>query len=295
MKFQTMSLVAGTKACNAQCPFCVSRMTETNKGCDVLIELNIRNLRKAVQIAERCGITNVLITGKGEPTLYPNQIYTYLAELEGRFPFVELQTNGAFLGESTWRGYRVGHMLVDWYSAGMTTIMISNVGSDPDLNHRIYWPKRKKLLDMKDAIKRAHDAGLIVRYTTIGIKGGVDGPKAFERLVDFCLENKVEQLTWRPVTPAWDATTTSPLVNKWIDLNRLSDLACLAIQEHVQTEGTKLYTLPHGAAVYDFRGQNVCVSNCLTLEPDTNVIRQLIFFPDGKLFTDWQFTGSRLL
>lgn len=292
MKFQTMSLVAGTKACNAQCPFCVSRMTETNKDCEVSVELNLRNLRKAIQIAETCGITNVLITGKGEPTLYPAQVQTYLDNLDNQFPFVELQTNGAFLGESIWRGYRVGHMLVDWYNAGMTTIMISNVGPDPELNHSVYWPRRKKRLDMKNAIKRAHDAGLIVRYTTVGIKGGVDSPEAFERLVDFCLENDIEQLTWRPVTRGWSTGTSA---DKWIDENRVSDAAHAEIQEHVRTKGTKLYSLPHGAAVYDFRGQNVCVSNCLTLEPDTDVIRQLIFFPDGKLFADWQFKGSRLL
>jgi hypothetical protein len=49
--------------------------------------------------------------------------------------------------------------------------------------------------------------------------------------------------------------------------------------------------LPHGADVYDFRGQNVCLNNCLT-PPNSEEIRQIIFFPDGHLRYDWVYEGA---
>jgi hypothetical protein len=49
--------------------------------------------------------------------------------------------------------------------------------------------------------------------------------------------------------------------------------------------------------VFDYKGQNVCLSNCLTHEPytDKSVMRNLIFFPDGHLRYDWEYQGAILL
>jgi len=77
MKIGTFSVVCGTNACNAKCPFCISRMTGTKSGLVPPSEVNWRNLRVACRLAEKAGATTALITGKGEPTLWP--------ELVGRF------------------------------------------------------------------------------------------------------------------------------------------------------------------------------------------------------------------
>ena len=62
--------------------------------------VNWRNFRIACRLAERCGVTTAMLTGKGEPTLFPEQITKYLEVLgEFRFPLVELQTNGIRLAE----------------------------------------------------------------------------------------------------------------------------------------------------------------------------------------------------
>ena len=81
MKIQTFSIVAGSEACNARCPFCISKMTVAH-GIDLKEpEVNWRNLRKACLLAQACGVTTAMITGKGEPTLFPNQITRYLHEM----------------------------------------------------------------------------------------------------------------------------------------------------------------------------------------------------------------------
>ena len=57
----------------------------------------------------------------------------------------------------------------------------------------------------------------------------------------------------------------------------------------------RLLELPHGGLVYDFRGQNVAIGNCLTETTDPDDIRQVIFFPDGRLAYSWQYPAARLL
>jgi molybdenum cofactor biosynthesis enzyme MoaA len=94
IKPQTMSIVVGSAACNARCPFCVSHMTPAN-GVEIKAdEIDFRNWHQACHLAKDSGVTTVLLTGKGEPTLFPKQISAYMKELNGHFPLIELQTNG---------------------------------------------------------------------------------------------------------------------------------------------------------------------------------------------------------
>src|ERR1035437_8041677 len=97
LKFETLSVLAGSTACNARCNFCISRMTPPN-GITSKPILNTDNLEIACRLAEKCGVTTALITGKGEPTLCPPHIDTYLAYLQRYFPIIELQTNGIAFG-----------------------------------------------------------------------------------------------------------------------------------------------------------------------------------------------------
>jgi len=297
MKFQTMSLLAGTSVCQASCPFCVARMTGDNYKTPP-VDIHGRNLVKAINLASQGQVTSVIITGKGEPTLYPQHIDYYMKHLDhhASFPFIELQTNAEVLGKEFYglRGTSLTPQdkLKEWYQKGMTTIMISNVGYDMDVNRRIYFPKRKDHIDIPRTVNTIHEAGLIVRYTTVGIKGGIDSPEELEKLLDFTSSLGIEQVTWRPVAVPSKPEDTE--AGQWVQGNHLTAEEIDKIHSYVHLGGTPLYSLVHGATVYDFKGHNLCISNCLTHEPG-DTLRQLIFFPDGRLYTDWQFKGSRLL
>lgn len=136
MKIQTMSIVVGTRACNARCPFCVSKMTGFKEPLPT--EPNWVNLEAGCRLAVMGGVTTVLLTGKGEPTLYPDLISSYLVALKRhRFPFVELQTNGLSL---------TGKLLAAWKKGGLTTVCLSTCltlnpgrGAD-DLRQLIFFP-----------------------------------------------------------------------------------------------------------------------------------------------------------
>jgi len=292
MHIQTFSVLAGSEACNARCPFCVSRMTPSGGMTPRPVEPNWRNFEKACRLAERSGVTTVLITGKGEPTLFPKGITAFLERLEPhRFPFIELQTNGIAISEG-----RISEpVLKRWYDLGLTTVMISVAGIDPDRNRAIYVPHQPRYPDLAALIGRLHGFGFSVRLCLVGIRDGVDTPERLDGVMAFAREHTVEQVTWRAVTAPDPDTVQDREVFDWIRDHAVPPERDEALRGHVESVGKKVMSLVHGAAVYDYRGQNLCLSTCLTIRPDEEDIRQLIFFPDGHLRYDWQYAGAILL
>lgn len=294
MKIQTFSIVAGTKACNARCPFCISKMTPAEGITQKAPEICWRNFDRAVQLAKKCGVTTAMITGKGEPTLYPEQITEYVTELGPQFPIVELQTNGiAFSTDPK----KYTEYLKLWYRLGLTTVSISVVHYEAERNREIYIPHKKKYIGLKPLIELLHGIGLSVRISCVLLNGYIDSEAKLETLIGICKLNEVEQLTLRPMNIAStrELQALPEEAISWMDAHRLKLDQFQAIESHLRHIGTPLMTLIHGGLVYDVRGQNVCLSNSLTIDPKTEELRQLIFFPDGHLRYDWQYEGAIIL
>lgn len=68
-----------------------------------------------------------------------------------------------------------------------------------------------------------------------------------------------------------------------------------ALGAWLDARAARILTLMHGAVVYDLAGQNICLTDCLTLAPETSDIRTLIYFADGKIAYDWQYPAARFL
>ena len=251
---------------------------------------NWRNFKISCRYAKDSDVSTVVVTGKGEPTLFPEQISNTLLALEPYgFPFVDLQTNGiVFLQKK--KEYK--EHLKHWYQLGMTTIAISIVHYDNEKNEAIYAPKGK-YFNLKKLIDYLHELGFSVRLTCMMIKGGIDGVKEVQNLIAFAKASKVEQITIRPIDKPVNGADKQ--VVKWVVENRITDQRLRQIHKHLQKNGTLLRNLVHGAQVFDLEGQNICLSNCLTIKPSEDEVRQLIFFPDGHLRYDWQYPGAILL
>jgi len=288
MKISTMSIVVGTRACNASCPFCVSKMTPRMAELPATTDLPVRNLRKSLLFAERSGVSTILLTGKGEPTLYPDQVDFYLREIarNGRFPFVEMQTNGFLLEDG-----RMDRRLRAWHDLGLTTVSISMVSTDPAENGRTM-AAGKRRTETAEAVRRLHDAGLAVRLNCTMVRGVVDSAPRLAALRDWCRERRVGQLTIRELTVP--PKSEDARVYAYALAHRPRAAGIRAIRRTLAREARALLTLPHGAVIYDWAGQNVCLNNCLT-PPQDDQIRQIIFFPDGHLRYDWVYEGAILL
>jgi molybdenum cofactor biosynthesis enzyme MoaA len=291
VQIQTFSILAGSEACNARCPFCISKMTPPLNVPLKEPDVNWRNFRIACNLALRCGVTTVMFTGKGEPTLFPDQITKYLNALqEFRFPIIELQSNGILFVEQR---DRYSDYLQAWYELGITTIAISVVHYLPEKNHLIYLPHRDRYLDLPALIQMLHDHKFSVRLATIMANGFIDDRQDLQELVTFAKEHQVEQLTVRPINRP--ANSRNQEVYDWTAQHYLQAEQLSDIRDFLEGNGQLLMTLAHGAQVYDLEGQNVCLTDSLTLRATSDSLRQLIFFPDGHLRYDWQYSGAILL
>jgi molybdenum cofactor biosynthesis enzyme MoaA len=287
MKAHTFSIVVGTTACNAACPFCVTKMTLL-PGTGKHPQIQWDRFETACKIAEhaRDGLISVVLTGVGEPMLYPRKIEEYLTHLDGRFPLVDLRTNGVSveLAEKT-------NWLARWKARGLTQVDISISHADPARNNEImgitacynYW----------NAVERLKEAGFSVRLNCTMLKSGISTPWEAMDLIDLCAMRGVDKLTLREVV-----APTNPLdmkVAMWVKDEKPIGAAA-RLRSHLELTGAhRLLVLPHDCVVYDVKGQNVAVASCLTKTTNPDDIRQIIFFPDGRIAYDWQHPGARIL
>jgi molybdenum cofactor biosynthesis enzyme MoaA len=253
--------------------------------------INERRFHTACRIVEqaRDGLVSVLLTGKGEPLLFPEEITQYLQWLqEYRFPLVDLQTNGILLKEAEKSG-----CLSQWAAFGMTLVCLSVAHWDAEASNNLMGIRGTDY-NFYEAIKRVHNAGLAARVNCTLTKSGCGKVDDAIRLIDRCRDAGVEQLTLREVDMPDNAARGSK-VREFVEKEKPHELA-RRIHFYLDTQGaTKLMELPHGATIFDVDGQNVCISNCLTSTTDPNDIRQIIFFPDGRIAYDWKYKAARLL
>ena len=296
LRFGTLSVVVGGKACNANCPYCISRQTGSNGLVDAAgdCEFNGSNLKAACMLAEKCGVTTALITGKGEPTLYPMGISDVLSDLRDYFPIIELQTNAILLGQNGQHSDDYAERLKDWRWRGLKTICMSVVHYHSYKNEEIYCRPGVKYPSLTATIEYLHFMGYSIRLSVVGCKGYIDSVAELRNMIDFCRASKVEQLTWRPVklVDASADPVTAAATKRYL----IPDEHLERIRDWVgeSDELTPLMELGFGATVYDVDGQNFCISNCLTESTKPEEQRQLIYFPDGHLRYSWKWQGAIL-
>ena len=291
MKFKMFSVIVGTEACVAKCPFCVSCETPNIQNLQPP-KINWRNLKIAANLANRSNIDTVMLTSRGEPTLFPDQISEYLTHLkEFNFPFIELQSNciPIALNNKKYEPY-----LKDWYNNGLTTITISVVSHLAEENKKIYAPNADSYIDLPGLIKYLHSFGFSLRLTCVCCKNITDTPEKIEQFINFANENNVEQVTLRPVNDEYRRESAM----KWIQKNKLTDEDKLKLKEYLDKNGTKLLEIERIGTIYDVNGQNVCISlplNKYTRDTNPENLRNLIFFQDGHIRYEWEMNGGILL
>lgn len=289
MKSNTFSVVTGTAACNADCPYCVSKMTRA--VATKIPTFNERRFRTACGIAQQAGdgVTRVIITGQGEPLLYPKMITDYLGILwDFSFPLIDLQTNGILIP-------KLQQELKTWLAAGLNLVSVSIAHWQINKSNQLMGIKEGR--NQYDIVRLLHDLGFSVRLSCTMLEDGISTFDQVKHLIDNCQRMGVEQLTLREVDHPTVTKDTGAAreVQAYVRLNKPEGSATCLHHMLSANGATKLLTLPHGGIVYDLKGQNVCVSNCLTRSTDGENTRQIIFFPTGRIAYDWSYLGATIL
>jgi MoaA/NifB/PqqE/SkfB family radical SAM enzyme len=256
--------------------------------------INFLNLETVCRMCGTGRTPSLLMTGKGEPTLFPNEVTAYLQFFEKR-PFAprELQTNGLLIGRLAERGSSgagdliTKAMLERWRHLGLNTIALSVVSVHDEANARIYHPQYPPLTG---TIALLRGLGFTVRLCVMMMRGEkcVTNINELDEVVDFCRPNAVGQLTARPIMAAYASEGNAAA--EFVRQNGLPDDAADQLCREVGSRAHVLYHLAHGATVYDYNGQNVCLSNCLTSDAERSApgeFRSLIFFSNGLVTTSW--------
>lgn len=253
--------------------------------------INWHNFKKACLLAKMSNVSSVLITGKGEPTLYPNQVTAFLEKLnEAEFPIIDLQTNGIkFMEEPK----KYDAYLKTWHDLGLSVIAISIVHYKPEKNRQIYTPGKKEYYDLAKLVEKLHNFGFSVRFSVTMINGYTDNPKEVASMIEYARSLRIEQLSLRPVAMPYQSE--SPKYADATSKLLLTAKKITAISKYLDKVGHPLVTYGHESVVYDVDGQNVSLTNALTIKPLSEDIRQMIYFPDGHIRFDWQYKGAIIL
>jgi hypothetical protein len=256
MKIQTISLCTGDGKCPRRCPYCVSKMTgqvDTKK----VTEISSSKVGRGLRLAKMSGVSTALITSKGE-TLFGtghNHTLQYLQKLRG-----------------------------------VTTVAISIVSEDIDLNREIYGPEYE---DPFTIAQRIHEHGMMVRLCCTMFAGGVDTWGRMEQLIATCADQGIEQLSFAPVSKP--EICESAKIEDWIETHKLPDDVINDMYDIVKRIGHRLMFLVHGGEVYDVGGVSVCTRYCLTDDTDPNEMRQVIVYPNGEIRYSWTRQAAKLM
>lgn len=288
-KLYTFAAVAGSRACDARCPCCVSKMTPPH-GMTLKPEpINWNRFRDAFTYAANWQANAMMLTGKGETLLFPDQITEYwehtkqLEEETGfRFASKEMQTNGIRIQQNP---DIFDPLLNKWRRDGFNTMSLSIVHFEEEPNHQFFIPYQKSYINLGGLIQRIHDHEIKVRLSCIFTKGNIDSPAKVIDLIDYAKQHRVDELTIRSVTRPEKSENND--VYDWVVKNEISEKAKNEITELMWKIGKPVAHFPWGAVVFDVDGQNVCLTNCLTPDNIKGASRQLVFFPNGTITTGW--------
>ncbi len=293
----TYTVIAGSTACPNECPICVSRMTPDYGLGAKEPQVDWRTFEKATQVAVNHGAQYALITGKGEPTLFPCQITEYLHRLEGRpFDRRELQTEGSRIANG---GRLYNEFLRVWRDHGLDVVAVSMYHFDSKKNARMFKPKDGEHYDLSRLLGKIHSNGLRTRLSCVMMEDCIDSVEQVEKLIGYAKNQGVFQLTLRTASYPGNSADSeyADYIRKYALKDDGTDKRFNDIKKFVQGKGKFCDELPHGASVYEVGGQNVCITTGLTpAEKNKDDIRQLIFFPQGWLTTSWEnVMGGRIL
>lgn len=268
MKATTLAVcIPNNKDCDKNCPYCISRMTwcpdyDINQWCE--------NLELAKAFAERAGVQDVIVTGKGEPTLDLGSC-TVVAKIFSEFP-VYLQTNGIQL----MGGY--GWDVVN----GIQGVAVS-----------VDDPKDIDALTCSTVRMR----GRILRWTVLLTEQCLSLP--FLDWMKLARKHGVDQLSFRSVTapPNPIDTIESKRTFDWIKANRNSakEAEWLHLMRLRLIHCEMIRKLPYGAQIYDVDGIGVVhFPYCIQDSHGEDDIRSLIYHQDGHMYTTWNSPASIL-
>lgn len=288
MKIQSLSIVVPNKECANKCPFCVSRMVNSNiypNNMDINdphYDINVTEYLKRLKHVASLGCNTVMLTGTSEPQQNKQFLATFALlhrQLGQPFTNIEMQTTGLFLTRN--RDYlRFLRNFVSVNTIALSVNSIDNAVNNQILGHGLKG-KDIDLTDLCDLLKK-YDFNIRICYN---LNNDFDKHSLEEVMYFAKCKCHASQVTLRKLYTS--SKTTSQ--GKWIAEHQLQNATMFAPISSLPLLGYTEYGMP--MRNYD----GMCIvydDDCMGKKPITETLKYLILRPNCKLYSSWDTPAS---
>lgn len=296
---RSISLLPVAIGCQAKCSFCFSKSSasvEQDKGT-----LSLEQIARLMQAAKSRGTKRAVITGGGEPTLYPRSKLLELIRLAADyFPQkVVLITNGYLLTEMPATERLV--FLEELQTAGLTTLAVSHHHHDLEVNRRIM------SLDIDVARIAECLAQNPDRFSTLSLrlicvlqKGGIQDEIAIQNYLNWAASLNVREVCFKElyVSTSVESEYYSQPANEWSEAHQVPLRILL---DYLQAKNwNQVGQLPWGAPLYERHINGIPMKVAAYTEPSLlwelsqGLCRSWNIMADGRCLTSLEDRRSEI-
>lgn len=294
MDIQSFSIVVPNKECINKCPFCVSRMVNSNIYPNLMdishqhYDINVKEYLKRIRYVADCGCKTLMLTGTSEPQQNKQFLNTFalLHEIIGKpFTNIEMQTTGMLLDDPNYLRFLRNFV-------GINTMALSISAPDPDKNAAIlgYPFGSGRSVDFTKVIKLMKEYDFNIRL-------------CFNLTKHFTFENPLGFFDWCSTTLNADQVTFRKLYvsnektsqGRWIEENGITMDALYKLVGALKMFPVVGKTV-YGADIRNIRDMSVIFDDdCMGKSPTKeNTVKYLILRPNCKLYSSWDSQASLL-
>lgn len=290
MNIQSFSIVVPNKKCMNECPFCVSRMVNSNIYPNLMdinhptYDYNIKEYMRRMKYVADNGCQTLILTGTSEPQQNKQFLNTFalIHRLLGKpFTNIEMQTTGVLLDKNP------DYLRFLKNFVGVNTMAISLSALSTEMNSYIIGNN----VDVVKLCCMLKDYGFNIRVCcNLTSMFDVDNNFVIKWFNYFSEMLHADQVTFRQMY----ASGNSSEQDKWINEHKLSNdfklFLCDFLKENGKHAGETLY----GAPIYYINGMSVVFDDdCMGKSPKKdNTVKYLILRPNCKLYSSWDDPAS---
>ena len=301
MKIQSLSVVVPNKGCINKCPFCVSRMVNSDKYENRMdinhphYDINVREYLKRLRYVADNGCQTLMLTGTSEPQQNRQFLATFALlhqQIGSPFTNIEMQTTGVMLQDNP------DYLRFLRNFVGVNTVALSVNSISDEVNRSILGTNYE--LEIPRLCGQLKDYDFNIRICCNLTKqfdvDGNDWADIFSHLKVAC---GCDQITFRKMY------CSNPLLEqgRWLTQNEFPEEREEALVRFLdgddpfeETDNGGLWRIGqtmYGATIYDYQGISVIYDrDCMGKNPETDVKKYLILRPNCKLYSQWDSTSS---
>lgn len=304
MKIQSLSIVVPSDGCINNCPFCVSRMVNSNQYENRMdinhphYDINVREYLKRMRFVADNGCQTLMLTGTSEPQQNKQFLATFALlhqQIGSPFTNIEMQTTGMGLDDD--RDYL--RFLRNF--VGVNTIALSVNAMDDYCNCEILGHRptivppsacdphceaipQLNLSRLCDLLK---EYGFNIRIC-FNLTDAFNNIRSSTLFLEAKKDYHADQITFRKLY----STEADTEQDRWIRKHHISDDFVEAIHAYL-ADCPQIGKTMYGATCYDVNGMSVIYdTDCMGKNPETDVKKYLILRPNCKLYSQWDSEAS---